>query len=101
MSEETPHQTPGWYPDPFQDDGLRRWDGRSWQERDDGEDKPVDDRMTGNEMGATILLPPVGIILGIVAFSRGVSRKGGNLVGLAILAGFGWWIVLASVASGT
>lgn len=95
MSDSTPNPPAGWYPD--ENGRTRWWDGTTWGPFKD--ETPPPDSVAAppaakNHGGASgidiaaiilaVLLAPVGLILGIVAFTK--ARKEGRSRALAIAA---------------
>lgn len=91
----------GWYLDPDQAPLRRYWDGSDWTEwtdathddPDDGE-HPENDTLVAIGWVTAILLPLVGLIIGVVLGSRG-DRRGAQIVSAALVVIF----VVALVAT--
>jgi hypothetical protein len=80
-------QTPaGWYKDPSTGND-RYWDGAAWSEQQ------VQKQDTLSILGwiFAILIPLVGLILGIIVAARGKVQTGLLIVGLSIVAAVLWY----------
>ena len=88
---------PGWHKDPNDASQWRYWDGQQWTEhyapRPPGSDTSTsDDGLVTAGWICAILIPLVGLIIGLVLISRGDSDQGGWIaavsVAVSLFAGF-------------
>jgi Protein of unknown function (DUF2510) len=93
MGENEPHpDAPGWYADPDDASSRRYWDGQEWGARWGDQDlapepsEPLDTRVIIGWI-ASLVIPIVGLVLGIVWIARGQVRNGGVALLLAVVAG--------------
>jgi hypothetical protein len=104
MAEDAPAAPPGWYPDPKMADTRRYWNGESWSEHVAPAPPAVTYVATvpggvspGLEAAGwltAIAMPLVGFIIGLVVVGKPAPNRGGWIIALSIICGFGWFLVL-------
>lgn len=87
----------GWYDDPSRPKTKRYWDGDAWTEQ--RQEEPPPEPVAGWKVAASILvgivLPLLGLIIGVAMWSR--ARTPAVVVLLvSLVAGLFWWARLAS-----
>lgn len=86
-------QTPaGWYKDPSTGND-RYWDGQSWS----AEQVKKQDTLSILGWIFAILIPIVGLILGIIVAARGKVQTGLLIVGLSIVAAVLWYLLTSGM----
>lgn len=100
IGEARAQAKPGWYPDPGRQDAQRYWDGGTWteQQRSAALASPSQDqwRYAGPTSPRSknvlvlgwltaLLVPPVGLVVGVIATSQGHRGHGAGIMALAIL----------------
>lgn len=81
----------GWYTDPGNPNRQRYWNGAAWTEHVGPEARsigatPETDGMMGGAWAMAILLPIIGVILGIVIFGKG-DQRGIAVVMVSLIVG--------------
>lgn len=88
---------PGWYPDPWQPDTVRYWDGQGWTEQRAPRPTPPPTPVAANApqesmaggYALAILLPLIGLIYGLAKW-----RVGGPPVVIASLVAWVLWTMI-------
>jgi hypothetical protein len=101
-----PNPTPGWYPDPLGTGQLAWWDGQRWTGQYTTVSQQKADREAVEDKGSAlmvigfvfaVLLPIVGIVIGVVLLAKNRIGPGLGVIGASLLMG----IVYAALVSGS
>lgn len=93
--EQTPADDtagPGWYADPQGGPEQRYWDGQRWLGLGTAGQAPENDGLATIGWITAILMPLIGLIVGIVLSSRNDRR--GTQIAIAAVAAFVFWIII-------
>ena len=86
-------QTPaGWYKDPATGND-RYWDGQQWTEQT----VQKQDGLVIAGWITAILIPIVGVIIGIIVAARGKAQTGGLIIAASIAAFVIWYAISSSM----